>query len=78
MGNSHYDRFTEEEMVSGELDNLPRDLELTLSTFKVSAFRYFAAVQLLSHVRLCNHMDVSTSGFTALHYLSQFAQTHVH
>ena len=37
-------------MVSGELDNLLRDLELTLSTFKVSAFRYFAVVQLLSHV----------------------------
>ena len=27
---------------------------------------------------LCDPMDCSTPGFPALHYLSEFAQTHVH
>ena len=27
---------------------------------------------------LCNPMDYSTPGFPVLHYLSEFAQTHVH
>ena len=27
---------------------------------------------------LCNHMDCSTPGFPVLHYLPEFAQTHVH
>ena len=36
-------------------------------------------VQLLSRVQLlCYPMDCSTSGFSVLHYLPQFAQTHVH
>jgi len=35
-------------------------------------------VQLLSHVRLCDPMDYGTPGFPLLHYLWQFAQTHVH
>ena len=52
MGSSHYDHFTEKEMVSAELDNLFRDLGLTLSTFKFSAFRSFIVVQLLSYVWL--------------------------
>ena len=35
-------------------------------------------VQLLSHVRLCDPTDCSMSGFSVLHYLLEFAQTHVH
>ena len=35
-------------------------------------------VQLLSHVQLCNPMDCSMTGFPVLHYLLEFAQTHVH
>jgi len=43
----------------------------------------FVVVQSLSHGQtLCDPMDCSTScrqpGFTVLHYLSEFAQTHVH
>ena len=33
-------------------------------------------VQLLSHVRLCDPTDCSMSGFSVLHYLLEFAQTH--
>ena len=32
----------------------------------------------LSRVRLCDLMDCSTAGFPVLHYLPEFAQTHVH
>ena len=35
-------------------------------------------VQLLSPVWLCDPMDCSTPGFPVLHYLLEFAQTHVH
>ena len=35
-------------------------------------------VQLLSHVRLCTRMDCGTPGFSVLHHLLEFAQTHVH
>ena len=35
------------------------------------------AVKLLSHIRLCHPMDCSTPGFLVLHYLPEFAQTHV-
>ena len=31
-----------------------------------------------SHKTLCDPIDCSTSGFPVLHYLSEFAQTHVH
>ena len=31
-----------------------------------------------SYQTLCNPMDCSTPGFPALHYLPEFAQTHVH
>ena len=33
---------------------------------------------MLSCVRLCDPMDCSTPGFPVLHYLLEFAQTHVH
>ena len=36
------------------------------------------AVQLLSHVWLCDPMDWSTLSFPVLHYLPELAQTHVH
>ena len=37
-----------------------------------------AVVQQLSHVQFCDPVDYSTPGFPALHYLLEFAQTHVH
>ena len=38
----------------------------------------FVVFQSLSDVWLCNPMDCSTSGLPVLHYLSEFAKTHVH
>ena len=35
-------------------------------------------VQVLNHVLLCDAMNCSTPGFPVLHYLPEFAQTHVH
>ena len=35
-------------------------------------------VQSLRHLTLCDPMNCSTPGFPVLHYLSQFAQIHVH
>ena len=35
-------------------------------------------VHLPSHVGLCDPMNCSTPGFPVLHYLPEFAQTHVH
>ena len=37
-----------------------------------------AVVQSLKRVRFCDRMNCSTPGFSALHYLPEFAQTHVH
>ena len=37
-----------------------------------------SSVQLLNHVRLCNPMDCSTSGFPLHHQLPELAQTHVY
>ena len=45
---------------------------------KFERLHSFVVVQLLSHVTLCDPMDCSTPGFFVLHYLSEFAQTHVH
>ena len=39
---------------------------------------FIVVVQSLSHVQLCDPMDCSTLGFLVLHYLPEFAQTHVH
>ena len=44
----------------------------------VTYFKYCCIVQSLSHVQLCNSVDCGTPGFPVLHYLSGFAQTHVH
>ena len=38
----------------------------------------FVVVQSRSHIWLCNPMDCSMPGFLVLHYLLEFAQTHVH
>ena len=35
-------------------------------------------VQSLSHVQLCDPVEWSTPGFSVLHHLQEFAQTHVH
>ena len=39
---------------------------------------YFVVVQSLSRVQLCDSVNCSTPGFPVLHYLLEFAQTHVH
>ena len=44
----------------------------------VSIHIHFVVVQMPSHVRLCDPMDCNTTGFLVLHYLPEFAQTHVH
>ena len=38
----------------------------------------YVVVQLLGHVWLCDPMDCSAPGFPVLHYLPEFAQTHIH
>ena len=40
--------------------------------------KFFIVIQLLSCVRLCDTMGCSMPGFLVLHYLLEFAQTHVH
>ena len=39
---------------------------------------FIVVVQSLSCIWLCNPMDCSISDFPVLHYLAEFAQTHVH
>ena len=52
---------------------------LPIRPAKNEAVLYFiAVVQSLSGVWLCHSMDSSAPGFPALHYLLEFAQTHVH
>ena len=44
-------------------------------------FDYWAEVTVFSNyvcLTLCNPVDCSTSDFPVLHYLPEFAQTHVH
>ena len=41
-------------------------------------YTYILVVKSLSYVWLCNPMNCSTPGFPVLHYLPEFAQTHVH
>ena len=52
------------------------------TTFNFSSSSDFvvvvAVVQLHSPVRLCNPLDCSTLGFSVLHHLPEFVQTHVH
>ena len=38
----------------------------------------FSSIQSLSHVRLCDPMDCSTSGLPVHHQLLELAQTHIH
>ena len=56
-------------------------------SLSVIYFKYFSlslivcgvvVFQSLSHVRLCGPRYCSALGFTVLHYLPEFAQTHVH
>ena len=49
-------------------------LKLPLSTRSLA----FVVVQSLSYVWLCNPVDCSMPRFPVLHYLLEFAQTHVH
>ena len=45
---------------------------------KCCQFIVVVIVQSLSHIWLCNPMDCSIPGFPVLHYLLEFAHTHVH
>ena len=44
---------------------------------KQSDLGILVVVQLLSYVRLCDPMNCSTPGFSVLHHLPEFVQTHV-
>ena len=48
-------------------------IEMTTKDFKYSCY-----LVTKSCPTLCNPMDCSVPGFLALHYLPEFAQTHVH
>jgi len=51
---------------------------MVLSYIYIHIYVYTVAVQLLRHVQLCDPTDCSTPSFQVLHYLLEFAQTHVH
>ena len=53
-------------------------LDCPTVSFQNTSDSSVAVVQSLSCVRLCDTMDCSTPGFPVLHYLLEFAQTHVH
>ena len=44
----------------------------------VSAAHLSQGCYSLSHIQLCDPVDCSTPGFPVLHYLPEFAKTHVH
>ena len=46
--------------------------------FGISGLQNEVVVQLLSHVQLCDPVACSTPGFPVLHYLLDFAKSHVH
>ena len=46
--------------------------------FILGTFSFLLVVQSSSCVRLCDPMDFCTPSFPVLHYLLEFAQTHVH
>ena len=52
-----------------------------LYPFSIPSFPRLPGIASFSHsscLNLCNPMDCSTPGFAILHYLLEFAQTHVH
>ena len=52
--------------------------EYPLPRFRVSKKHYCCCSVAKSHPTLCGPMDCSMPGFPVLHYLPEFAQTHVH
>ena len=63
--------------------DVPFDLNVLLSPpvpclLTVLIDYHVVVVPSLSPVRLCDPMDCSVLGFTVLHYLPKFAQTHDH
>ena len=68
----------------GDVENKP--LSLSYAGFFFNLFSLFLKLNLLplllfslkSCLILCNPMDYSMPGFPVLHYLLEFAQTHVH
>ena len=48
------------------------------ATVSKQSYRLHGSVQLLSHVRFCDHMNHSTPGLPVHHQLPEFTQTHVH
>ena len=50
----------------------------TTNTFQLYNLIVLTSVQSLTHVRLCDPMDCSTSGFPVHHQLPELAQTHIH
>ena len=60
------------------VETIQREETLNGSATSPKSWPYVTVVQLLSHVRLCNAVNCSMPGFPVLHYLPEFAQTHVH
>ena len=54
------------------------DLRVLLEDRNPMLMIVVVVVEPLSQVQLCNLMDCSMPGFPVLHYLPEFAQTHVH
>ena len=53
-------------------------MEDSIAREEKNVWEIVAIVQMLSHVRLCDLMDSSVPGSSALHCLPEFAQIHVH
>ena len=57
---------------------LKRECSIYLKRMNFDILQSIHVSQSLSPVSLCNPMDCSTPGFPVLHYLPEFAQTHIH
>ena len=55
-----------------------RKTSISASLNMLSLWLCFYCSVIKSYLTLCDPMDCSMSGFPALHYLPEFAQTHVH
>ena len=60
------------------MQNITAILQSNITVFYNVKYSFIVVLQSLSHVQLCSPMDCSILGFPVLHYLPEFAQTHVH
>ena len=62
-------------VIKGAVDSLKR---FTATGFMLALVRCCLCSVAQSYLTVCDPMDCSTPGFPVLHYLLEFAQTHVH